>query len=239
MKLKVTGILMVIAMLLMALPAGAATGAGEDVGVFFGEALVGKQGTCNNLGGLHDVTGGGIGAPLLNGPKNAVYSINAPASVISPLYGEGSLRLCGRLTAPLHEAAGTGTPDTKILGASCVSTKGWDGQGRAEFPSTGRVVYLSNLGWKATVGGTFLVTADIGGDKGKKQDLLVAAVQALSNGAVLGCLAKLQQAPPIGSDDKDSMSPDPFTVAAAYTIIPDAGCDETNCDKKDDHKTRK
>ncbi|HWH31272.1 MAG TPA: hypothetical protein VNU01_01230 [Egibacteraceae bacterium] len=210
------------------MPAAADEPRAPDAGVFQGTAQVGKSGDCDNEGGAHNVTGGGIGAPVVNGPKNAQYSINAPDSVVSVSYGVGSLRLCGFLTGPLgikkvvvDDAKATSENDLTVpVGASCVSTKGWGGKGKATFnsvlgePAT-TVIYISNLGWKATVGGTFLVTADTGGTSKKKADLLVAVVQALSEGAVIGCLEKV-----LAMQDKSGLTPDPFTVVASYALLP-------------------
>ncbi|HWH31273.1 MAG TPA: hypothetical protein VNU01_01235 [Egibacteraceae bacterium] len=213
MKLRASALFLAVSMMLglAALPAAAAVD--SDLGVFQGTAQVGKSGTCDNSGGAHDVTGGGIGLPVVNGAKRAQYSINAPSSVVSPIYGIGSLRLCGKLTSPLDIEYVEGTP----VGASCASTKGYDGQGKATFDGLvkDRDVYLKNLGWEITVGGTFLVTADGGGSKGADSHKLVAVVQALSEGAVVGCLEKT-----LAGMDKSGLQPDPFTVAAAYVLVP-------------------
>jgi hypothetical protein len=210
MKLKATGRMLALAMVLsvFALPALASTSVGPDAGLFQGIAQVGKTGTCDT-NGEGTISGGGIGLPVLNGDKDARYRIDSPPdSVFSLSYGFGALRLCGELDSPL------GTP----LGASCAATRGHGGQGRGAFPnfdSPVQEIWLQNLGWDVTAGGTFAVTADVGGTSGKTGEKLYAVVQALSEGAVLGCLSKATT----GDAGKGSMTPDPFTVVAAYGII--------------------
>lgn len=227
MKLKATGLLLALAMLLgmAALPAAAAISVGPHVGAFQAIADVGKEGTCAN-DGTGTVSGGGIGllpgAPVAE-VKNAWFTISDGIVVDVPS-GLGTANLCGRLTAPLQDTAGL---DVKALGigASCLATKGWGGYGLAEFE--GPDIWISNLGWKATVGGTFIVTGDVGGAKGKKQDLLIGEVQALNENVLVFCAEKA-----LGN----KQDPDPFLVAAVYEIIPGLGCDKTDCDKKDPKK---
>lgn len=232
MKLKATGLLLVMAMLLgiAALPASADVSVGAHVGAFMGQADVGKaSGICDN-GSQPHVKGGGIG--LLPGDlnllddeivntdaKNAYWRILAGTVVDVPNL-VGTAELCGKLTAPLQ-----GDPDgagplpfvdmrAQGIGASCASTKGYDGRGEVAFPTKPEPLYITNLGWKATVGGLFIVTGDVGGQKGKKADLLLAQVQALSDTVLLGCIQKTQG---------NKSDPDPFTVVATYEIIPGAG----------------
>lgn len=212
MKLKATGLLLAMAMMLgvAAMPASAATSVGAHTGVFIATAKVGKFGSCGN-DGVGTTSGGTIG--LLPLPtKNAYYTIEAAqGQVVDAPNGPGNAQICGRLTAPLQD-----TPlDVKGLtgiGASCMSTKGWGGSGKATFAN--QTIYLSNLGWKITVGGTFLVTADAGGVSKKKADLLVAQVQAINENVLISCVNKT-----LG----DKNEPAPFTVAATYEIIPGAG----------------
>lgn len=216
MRIKETGLMLAIAVLLTvaAVPALAASPAAPDAGTFLGVADVGKTGTCNADGTVTGLSGQGIGLLPVIDAKNAVYRINAPeGTATSILHGAGALKLCGYLTAPLHGAAGPGTPDTKILGATCAATKGWGGKGVATFP--GHTVTLTDLGWKATVGGTFLVTADASGN-GKAADTLVAVVQTLSETAVLGCTEKTVA----NSTSGKGTTTDTFDVIAGYTILP-------------------
>jgi len=219
MRIKGTGLLLAIAVLLTvaAVPAMAASPAAPDAGVFVGIADVGKTGTCNADGTVTSLSGQGIGLLPVVDAKNAVYRINAPqGAAVSVLHDAGGLKLCGYLTAPLHGAAGPGTPDTKILGATCAATKGWGGKGVATFANpVGHTVTLTDLGWKATVGGTFVVTADASGN-GKAADTLVAVVQALSETAVLGCTEKTVA----NSTTGKGTATDTFDVVAGYTILP-------------------
>ena len=217
MKLKATGLFLAIAMLvgMVALPAAANT-VGDHVGVFQAEARVGKIGSCNQ-DGTGSATGGGIGLlPELppNRGKNAWFTISNGA--VTDLSSDGGLQtgvanLCGRLTAPLYPVV-----DLKDegIGATCLATKGWGGKGKAVIGS--EELWIKNLGWKITVGGTFLVTGDVSNssDKSKKVDLLLAQVQALSEGAAIGCANKTL----VGKTGSQ-----PFIVAAAYEIIPGAG----------------
>lgn len=217
MKVKVTGMVLVVAVLLgmMAMPA-AANSVAPTAGVFAGEASVGKKGVCNQ-DGSGSVSGAGLGLANAEEPtqvldvKRAWYTIDAPASVVDVVYGQGSLKLCGKLG-----------PNLTGLGASCATTKGWDGQGKASFTNlltgAGKAISISNLGWIATAGGTFLVTGDVGdytaGTK-KKADQLVAVVQALDDEVVLNCLEKR------GSGRDQTGGATTFDVVAVYSIVPD------------------
>lgn len=222
MKLKATGLLLALAMMLgvAALPAAAAISVGPHVGAFQAIADVGKTGTCNN-NGTGSVSGGGIGllpgAPVAE-VKNAWFTISNGLVVDVPAL-QGTANLCGRLTAPLQDTAGLNLKEPIDgqpvgIGASCAATKGWGGYGLADFAAPNPDVWISNLGWKATVGGTFIVTGDAGGAKGKKSDLLVAEVQALNENVLLFCAQKA-----LG----DKSDPDPFLVAAVYEIVPGLG----------------
>lgn len=237
MKKKLIGLLLAAVMAVSALPASANTG-GNDVGVFTGNAVVSKNGACANDGSATGQSGGGIGLPVPGDYKKAIFSIVSPAFTVGPppagvlslLRGAGSLRLCGHLTGPADRVVEGVEQDQ--LGASCVATKGYGGQGEAIFPATNELVYVRNLGWKATVGGTFVVTADSSiNDKSKKTDGLVAVVQALSEGAIVGCLTKVTQtAPEIGTGKAGTQN---FTVVAYYYIIGGGGGIGNKKDKED------
>jgi len=200
MKIKVTGMLMTIAMLvaMVALPAGAATGLGNHVGVFEGAASVGKlDATCAN-DGQGSVSGGGLGLPVVHEEKPlAHWRIDVGNAVDIPwLVGSG--QLCGdleELDPPLNLG----------LGASCVTTKGSDGKGKVAFDDGDIVV--SGLSWTATVGGTFVVQGKATGllKKAPTNDI-VAVVQALDQLVVVGCVLK------------DKTQTQTFNVVAVYAI---------------------
>lgn len=177
---KIIGLFAAVAMVaMMALPAAAA-----DLGVFTGPATVGANATCN-ANGTGSVSGAGLG---LLSAGNYGYTISAPGSVVSLARGgaTGSLNLCG----PLN-------PGAAGLGASCITTSSSGGQGEAVFSPTD-VVTLSNVGWAATAGGSFVVTGNATGGT------LAAAVQALDNGIVQDCLGGIATV---------------FNVVAAYAIV--------------------
>lgn len=207
MKSKGISVLLAVAVMgVFALPASAATSTVSDAGVFVGTADVGKGASTCAADGSGSVSGGGIGLPVVQ-PKTAAYRIDAaPGAVTSVQHGAGSLKLCGTLVAPLSTAS-MGT--TNAVGASCAATEGNGGQGKATFTSA--AVWLKNLGWPATAGGTFVVTADAAGASGKATNKLAAVVQALSDTVVVGCLNKGVL------NDKSNVQP--FTVVAAYTIV--------------------
>lgn len=219
MKVKATGLLLAVAMMLgiAALPASAAL-EGAHAGVFSAVARVGKgPGTCNN-DGTGSVSGGGIGLiPEVGAPKNAVFTISQ-GLVVDVKGGQGTANLCGYLTAPLQDTVPGVDPKALGIGASCATTKGWGGSGKATFPTplkkAPRSIWITDLGWKITVGGTFLVTGDTGVGKGQETGLLVAVVQALNENVLLDCVSKFQG---------DKSNPDPFTVVAAYKIFPVGG----------------
>lgn len=195
------------------LPAAAATSVGAHSGVLQGIVDVGKQGFCNS-DGTGAVSGGGLGVLIgLGTAKNAWFTL-ANAIVLDTPNLVGVMHLCGRLTAP---AQGTVGLDKKSLGigATCLAHKGWGGYGSMHFTSKpGTVKWISNLGWKSSVGGTMLMTGDAGAEKAKKADLFVAAVQWLSEGVLIGCMNK---------DLGDKSDPGPFVATGSYEIVPGAG----------------
>lgn len=208
MKVKGISVLLAIAIVgVFALPATAATSTTSDAGVFVGTADVGKGASSCAADGSGSVSGGGIGLPVLQ-PKTASYRIDAaPGAVTSASHGAGSLKLCGTLVAPLSTLS-MGTTDA--VGASCAATEGNGGKGKATFAGPVEI-WLKNLGWPATAGGTFVVTADAAGASGKATNKLAAVVQALSDTVVVGCLNKGVL------NDKSNIQP--FTVVAAYAIV--------------------
>jgi len=167
----------------MALPAVA--DAPNDAGIFNGQATVGvDRGTdptkyCK-ADGTATVQGQGI--PLVGGAAEAYWKIDAPIGQVISLgrVATGGLKMCGTLLPTVTSPA--------QVGASCVTTHGVDGQGKANFDN-GDVIYLSGLNWTATVGGTFLVTAKVGSAIGDTGSDLVAAVQALDEAVVANCLS--------------------------------------------------
>lgn len=198
MKVKAIGMMLALAMLLglAAMPAAANTGAGAHAGVFQGDASVGKGAAeCNN-DGTGSVSGGGIGLPIVHGLKTAHWRIDVGTAVDVP-NGVGSGQLCGDLNA---------TPVDPSLGASCVSTSGANGQGKVSFANGD--IWVTNLGWITTVGGTFVVTGNAAGAKGKTTDQLRAVVQALDELVVVGCVLK------------DKANTQTFRVVATYTVTP-------------------
>lgn len=201
MKIRAFGMLLALAMVLglAAVPAGANPTGVSHVGVFTGDAAIGKTETdpCDNSG-VSTVAGGSLGLPALNGAgKHLLYwSISNGAAVDFPLL-QGTVALCGKLTDPA---------DLPLGGASCISTKGYDGKGKASF--AGGDIWLSNIGWKNALGGTLLVQGHAGSGKGSKTDWLIAIVQVGVND--IACAEKtVNSSKPDGS----------FKVAAAYTII--------------------
>jgi hypothetical protein len=196
MKMKTFGALVALAMLLVsALPAGAATPVADDLGVFFGTATVGASNTCNNNGTAGSALGVNNLGLLTTG--NRTYTIDSPASVASgprqashPGFN-GSLKLCG------HLAAGAGG-----LGASCVTTSGSGGVGKADFLD-GSSTWINDLGWTATAVGTFVVQGDVGGASKKDAKRLTAIVQALDENVLTDCVNGVARG---------------FTVAAVYAI---------------------
>lgn len=170
-------------MSVMALPAVA--DAPNDAGIFNGQATVGQDRGSDPAkyckpDGTATVQGQGI--PLLGGAPVAYWKIDAPIGQVISLgrVATGGLKMCGTLL-PLA------TSPTQV-GASCITTHGVDGQGKANFDN-GDVIWLSGLSWTATVGGTFLVTAKVGSSQGDVGSDLVAAVQALDEAVVANCLS--------------------------------------------------
>lgn len=219
--------LMMIAVLMLGVLAGPASankldgkfGSGvpvKEVGLILdGRAKVGKNRTFCNNDGSSDVSGAGIGLPIVNGQKNAFWEITTPVTQL-PSLATGTLKACGRLTK-MFSAVGGG------LGAACGSSKGWDGKGSVTAPGK-KTIWLDKLGWKASVT-TFVVTgqavqADTADEaKAKKSganDVVVAVIQTFG-GAVPGCTSKVGS----GNDPNKSGgagSDTAFVINGAFAI---------------------
>ncbi|HWH31652.1 MAG TPA: hypothetical protein VNU01_03170 [Egibacteraceae bacterium] len=189
MRIRATGLLAAIGLLVGMMAAPASADAPTDAGIFNGQASVSQdRGTdqtkwCQPDGtfaGLNTQTG--VGLPLLGGVDKAYWKIDAPQGAVISLarVATGSLQMCGEL-APL-------TTSPAQLGASCITTKGSNGQGFGDFD--GDQIWLSGLSWEATVGGTFTVTAKAGSTQGDTGSDLVAIVQALDEAVLLNCLSQ-------------------------------------------------
>jgi hypothetical protein len=134
----------------------------------------------------------GSHAGVFNGTALVSKSSTPPGTI-------GTANLCGQLTGP------AGGP----IGASCASTKGYNGHGNVTDPN----LYVSNLTWKAAAAGSFIVTGNVGQTKGNKSDLLVAFVQ-VAPGSPTSCLDK---------ETVGKVGHQAFTVAATYAVIANAG----------------
>jgi hypothetical protein len=183
----------------MALPALA--DAPNDTGIFNGQATVGIDRGTDPAGhckpdGTATVKGQGI--PFLGGVAKAYWKIDAPIGQVISLgrVATGALKMCGTLLPTVTDPA--------QVGASCITTHGVDGKGKATFVN-GDVIWLDGLNWTATVGGTFLVTAKVGSSQGDVGSDLVAAVQALDEAVVANCLS--------------SNGATTFNVQAAYAVV--------------------
>lgn len=188
-------------------PAHANVSFGPDAGLGAAEVLVGKRGTCAN-DGSGNVSGGGLGFPIIHGPKLAWYRIDAPFGTgLSVVHGLGEMQLCGKI-GPV-DAGGQ-------LGAACGSTKGWDGRGRSIYQD-GAELWISNLTWKGQVGGTTPITADVSAAKGKKADLMLGVTQVVGEGVTLDCFTKQ------GTGDDKQGGVQHFDAVMAWTIVPGAG----------------
>lgn len=186
----------------------------KDSGVFEGDAVVGKFRTGCAHDGTGTVSGPGIGLPT-QATKNAYFSLDT--DVISAFKPEspGKLVVCGRLTK-MHSAVNGG------LGAACGASKGYDGRGTVKFPGK-TTVWLKNLGWKVSVGGTLPVTGEanqatteaLSKDK-PKGDFIVATVQAQGAGP---CTEKGgDPGDPAKSDTPGNRGATSFIVVGNYEI---------------------
>lgn len=182
----------------------------KDAGTFSGVAKVGKFRSFCEHDGDSDVHGPGIGTPD-DPTKNAYYELETTVdSAFKPGAPDGALKVCGRLTKMVSSAGGG-------VGAACGASKGWDGKGTVDWLEPGKpTVWLKNLVWKASVGGTLPVTGeanqefeeDESKEKGKP-DFIVATVQA--QGAA-PCLTKT------GTKHNKSGGATDFIVVGSYEI---------------------
>lgn len=227
MKLKATGLLLVLGMLmgLSVTPAAANQTSGTHVGVFSGTAGVGKTSMCNEqTGQASNVGGGGIGLPvdpetLEPTDKNRLGWRIEAGLVVDTLYGLGTANLCGTLNK-VEPVEGVS------LGASCLTTKGWNGGGEVEFPgepnppfNQPETLQVSDLTWKAALGGTFVAwgQVDRGATKKTGTDLLLAVVQVVPDeNSPTSCLDKVE-------DDKAGDGEQELDVVAAYAVVGGAG----------------
>ena len=172
---------------MLGVPASADPIAG--VGVFEGQAVVGKvPGACTKGEPFTNPSGKGIGIPLdLAGTPKGPGEVHAYWRLNTNLTGAGldnttpsgptfNLDACGKLRG----VAG--------IGAACGMSNGYDGIGRLRSGSaTGSVVaQFRDMEWPASVGGTLPVTGVAENTAKTKQGTLVAVVQA--QGAA-GCIA--------------------------------------------------
>ena len=128
---------------------GGVKDAGTVTGATPGDVKVGKNRTFCNHDGTSDVSGPGIGLPT-QATKNGYWMATlAVRSLVNQHVG--TLKACGRLTKMNSNVNGG-------MGAACGASKGWDGRGSIHFPDKGVTIWLKELGWKVSVGGTLPVT---------------------------------------------------------------------------------
>lgn len=176
-----------------------------DVGVFGpGTADVGKT-PCG-------AGGGGLGLPNLNGKKNAYYGFNTP--VTSAGHGAGNLNICGRLENVLGNVADG-------LGAWCGMSKAHSGVGTLKDGAGAVHFNLSQVGWKATAGGTLPVMGKYAGHVGNSVTGTLYAIVQAQGGA--GCVNKNGN----GSDKGGAVQ---FTVVGAAAFVDGAQRSWNNLD---------
>lgn len=156
----------------------------KDTGTLAGTATQGKLRRGCLEDGTSLVEGAGLGT--LGPSKNAYWEFgNQDPMVAHSLVGVfkvGLFKACGRSTQMFSAVAGG-------IGASCRSSKGWDGKGTISYPDDGDptrakdTIWLKELGWKASVT-TFVMTgtADQGPtaqkpDPGILRDVVVIMIQ--------------------------------------------------------------
>ena len=181
----------------------------KDSGSLMGTARVGKNRTFCNHDGTSDVHGPGLGLPN-QATKNAYWQLETPVRSLVNLH-VGLLKACGRLTKMNSNVNGG-------MGAACGASKGWDGRGTVHFPDKGVTIWLKELGWKVSVGGTLPVTGravqapDETAAKQKlpnSNDLVVADVNARGD----GCTGKNDANKDAGPGARD------FAVVGTYEIV--------------------
>lgn len=218
------------ATLMLSVLAPAAFAAVEGVAVFEGTAAVGDSFTPACTKGAGMATGKGLGLPTdpATAPdlthKNNTWSLSTDFAFVGwsqdgkDVY-LGTFQAWGYLGAPLNQQ--------DVVGATCVSTKGQHGVGSADAvgtvdPDRELHIKLFNIGWKAALGGTLLITGnyqELGGEGGPKKDkmgTILAVVQAQPDDAnPIGCVDNTQTA---------------FDVEGAATLLNT----ETDAGKHDD-----
>lgn len=204
-----------IGILLLALVFGTgvpASADGHDGGVLLGTAAVGKAfdplDPCDPTGAALVAAGSpGIGLPLVNAPKAAVFAFAGMA--VSALHGAGPLLACGDLF-PVASNLPTGG-----VGAACGATKGM-GVGSFLYPGTlahpgAGALFLTDVLWKAQAGGFIPVTAQYAPALGAPPVGTVVALLATQGGA--GCFTKADGPPKAGGSAA-------FTVVGAFAALP-------------------
>lgn len=160
MKKRMLGSLLA-AMFVVGLMAPAAFAEVDGVAVFTGTANVGKSfnPACTKLAG----TATGIGLPLVPAPNQDVHTwdlTGAQFDFVGKTRGgvgqyHGGFHVCGWMDGPLPG----------LIGASCLSTKGYHGRGQATGtnvnpPGDQFKIKLYNVGWKLAVGAILPVTGN-------------------------------------------------------------------------------
>lgn len=179
-----------------------------DEAVFSGMAAVGKfpGGQCHNDDIGYSPFGAGMGLPVLNGPKQVYYLLQAVAT--TGAHGFGSLEVCGRMVPVASFTIGG---STAFVGAACGANQGILGFGRLVTPSLS--LKLMSIRWESSMGGTVLYRgriADVTGNTKKKTGHIVGMFQA--QGA-LACTTKA------GSEPNKTGGATDFTVAGYMQIL--------------------
>jgi hypothetical protein len=198
----------VSALVLLATMTGTASADGVDAGVGTGTLTVGKQRDECREDGTSNVTGAGLGLPIVNPPKEAVYAM--AVTTASPAHGFGTIAICGDIAG------------VEGIGAACSIFKGYAGRGRYTTTGSahplppvhsGDVVSLHDVGWKTVVGhtpvsgGTIPMTGSYENDGEQGTFLGLFEIQG-----GLPCLTK--------SDKGESSGASLFTMAGEFALVP-------------------
>lgn len=202
---------LVLVALTLLLPAAPASADGYDAGVLMGVAAVGKAfdpvDPCDPTGVALVAAGSpGIGLPVVNGPKVAVFAFAGMAT--TALHGTGPLTVCGTLYPVAGNVAGG-------VGAACGMSKGV-GEGSYAFPGTvahpgAGVLFLSDVLWKAQGLGHIIVTATVGPMPPAPPTGMIVGLLQTGGGA--GCVTKVDGPPKAGGADA-------FTVVGEFAAVP-------------------
>lgn len=200
----------------------AAPAAAQRNAWFTGTMVAGKYATYCDHDGTADVSGAGIGVPVLNGLKRGIWSLSTSGGGLSvfnfpdkpnPGISTGHLNACGRLAPAGSRVAGG-------VGAACGMSKGYHGKGRFHLtggPATGDVYSLHDLTWKLTAAGSLAFTAS--GQPGTMDkyesgaDLVTGTIQAQGG---FPCLQKS------GSAESKTGGAQTFVVAGVFKIFHNA-----------------